>query len=162
MLQNKNEKRIYQNLSHAAEAVQFKYLQCGILIRYLKKHWHWHKVMQIWTKSVVANNVSHINFLLLYNVVPLYILKVGLDFSSLIQIFFWITKVTSRLPRWLVVTNSLGSVGDLRDAGSISVPRSSPGGGHGSPHQYYWLENSMNWGAWQSKGCKKLDTTEAT
>ena len=36
----------------------------------------------------------------------------------------------------------------LRDVGSISGSGRSPGGGHGNPLQYSWLENPMDRGAW--------------
>ena len=37
----------------------------------------------------------------------------------------------------------------------------SPGGGHGNPLQYSYLENAMDRGAWQAaQGHKKSDMTE--
>ena len=52
----------------------------------------------------------------------------------------------------LVVKNPPAHVGDLRDIGSIPGSRRSPGGGHGNPLQYSWLENPMDRGAWQATG----------
>ena len=40
------------------------------------------------------------------------------------------------------------SAGDVRDAGSIPVSGRSPGGGHGNPLLYAFLENPMDRGAW--------------
>ena len=40
--------------------------------------------------------------------------------------------------------------GDIRDTGSIPGLGRSPGGGHGNPLQYSYLENSMDRGAWQA------------
>ena len=37
---------------------------------------------------------------------------------------------------------------DAGDLGSIPGLGRSPGGGHGNPLQYSWLENSMDRGAW--------------
>ena len=34
--------------------------------------------------------------------------------------------------------------------GSVSVLGRSPGGGHGNPLQYFYLENPMDRGAWQA------------
>ena len=48
----------------------------------------------------------------------------------------------------LVVKNPAANSGDIRDAGSISGPERSPGGGHGKPLQYACLENPMDRGAW--------------
>ena len=48
----------------------------------------------------------------------------------------------------LVVKNPLASVGDIRDLGSVPGLGRSPGGGHGNPLQYYFLENPMDRGAW--------------
>ena len=48
----------------------------------------------------------------------------------------------------LVVKNPPANAGDVRDPGSISGLRRSPGGGHGSPLQYFCLENPMDRGAW--------------
>ena len=47
--------------------------------------------------------------------------------------------------------------------GSIPWLGRSPGGGHGNPLQYSYLENSMDRGAWQAAVHKvsELDTTEA-
>ena len=47
-----------------------------------------------------------------------------------------------------MVKNLPGKAGDIRDSGSI--PGRSPGGGHGNPLQYSYLENPMDRGAWQS------------
>ena len=48
--------------------------------------------------------------------------------------------------------------------GSIPGLGRSPGGEHGNPLQYSYLENPMDRGAWwpQSVDGKELDTTEAT
>ena len=42
----------------------------------------------------------------------------------------------------LVVTNLPANAGDIRDSGSIPGLGRSPGGGHGNPLQYSWLEKS--------------------
>ena len=47
-----------------------------------------------------------------------------------------------------MVKNPPANAGDVRDPGSISGLRRSPGGGHGNPPQYFCLENPMNRGAW--------------
>ena len=65
----------------------------------------------------------------------------------------------------LVVKNLPADVGDIRDAGSIPGLGRFPGGGHGNPLHYSWLENPMDRGAWQatysSQGRKELNMTEA-
>ena len=44
----------------------------------------------------------------------------------------------------LVVKNLPANVGDIRDAGLIFLDQEDfPEGGHGNPHQYSCLENSM-------------------
>ena len=48
----------------------------------------------------------------------------------------------------LMVKNPPASAGDVRDAGSIPVSGRSPGGGHGNPLQYSWLENPKKRGVW--------------
>ena len=50
----------------------------------------------------------------------------------------------------LVVKNLPSNAGDLRDVRSISGSGRSPGGGHGNPLQYSYLENPMDKGAWQA------------
>ena len=40
------------------------------------------------------------------------------------------------------------NTGDARDERSIPGSVRSPGGGHGNPHQYFCLENSIDRGAW--------------
>ena len=48
----------------------------------------------------------------------------------------------------LVVKNLPATAGDLKDKGLILGSGRSPGGGHGYPLQYYYLENSMDRRAW--------------
>jgi len=50
-------------------------------------------------------------------------------------------------PVVLVVKNSPANAGDL---GSIPGSGRSPGGGHGNPLQYSYLENPKDRGAWQA------------
>ena len=45
-------------------------------------------------------------------------------------------------------SDSKESTCNVGDLGSIPGLRRSPGGGHGNPLQYSFLENSMNRGAW--------------
>ena len=47
-----------------------------------------------------------------------------------------------------MVKNLPTSAGDLRDVGSIPGLGRSPGGRHGNPLWYPWLENPMDRGAW--------------
>ena len=47
----------------------------------------------------------------------------------------------------LVVKNLPASAGDIRDAGLILGSGKSPGGGHGNPLKYSFLENPMGRGA---------------
>ena len=57
------------------------------------------------------------------------------------------------------------NAGDLRDVGLIPGLGRSPGGGHGNPLQYSYMENPVDRGAWQAmvyRGRKESDTTEAT
>ena len=59
----------------------------------------------------------------------------------------------------LVVKNSPSNAGD---AGSVPGLGRSPGGGHGNPLQYSYLEDPMDRGAWQAivHGIRKdSDTT---
>ena len=49
-----------------------------------------------------------------------------------------------------VVKNSSANAGDVRDAGSITGPRRSPGVGNGNALQYSYRENSMDRGDWQA------------
>ena len=47
-----------------------------------------------------------------------------------------------------MVKNTPASAADIRDLGLIPGSRRPPGGGHGNPVQYSWLENPMDRGAW--------------
>ena len=48
----------------------------------------------------------------------------------------------------LVVKNPPANAGDLRALGSVPGLGRSPGGGHGIPLQYSFLENPRDRGAW--------------
>ena len=48
----------------------------------------------------------------------------------------------------LVVKNLPVNAGDIRDSGLIPESGRSPGGEHGNPLQYSYLENAMDRGAW--------------
>ena len=64
-----------------------------------------------------------------------------------------------------MVKNPLASAGDIRNVGSTPGLGRCPGGGHGNPLQYSYLDNPMDRGAWQAtvhRVAKELDTTEAT
>ena len=50
----------------------------------------------------------------------------------------------------LVVENPPANTGDIRDSSSIPGSGRSPGGGHGNPLQYSWLEEPMDRGAQQA------------
>ena len=46
----------------------------------------------------------------------------------------------------LMVKNPFVNAGDIRDLSLIPGLGRSPGGGHGNPLQYSWLENPMDRG----------------
>ena len=46
-----------------------------------------------------------------------------------------------------MVKNLLADAGDVRDTGSIPESERFPGGGHGNPLEYSFLENPMDRGA---------------
>ena len=50
----------------------------------------------------------------------------------------------------LVVKNLPANAEDIRDLGSIPGSGRSPGGGHGNPLQYSYLDNAMDRGAWRA------------
>ena len=54
----------------------------------------------------------------------------------------WVSQVA------LVVKNLPANAGDIRDLDLIPGSGCSPGGGHGNPLQYYFLENPTDRGAW--------------
>ena len=72
--------------------------------------------------------------------------------------YLWASQVV------LVVKNLPGSTGDIRDAGLIRGSGRPPGGEHGNPLQYSFLENPMDREAWQAAVHRAIqsDTTEAT
>ena len=50
----------------------------------------------------------------------------------------------------LVVKNLPANAGDIKNMCLIPGLERSPGGGHGNPLQYSYLENSMARGAWRA------------
>ena len=63
-----------------------------------------------------------------------------------------------------MMKNPPANAGDVRDVGSVPGSGRSPGGGHGNPLQYSYLENPMDRGAWQAAVHRvaPLDTTKVT
>ena len=59
-----------------------------------------------------------------------------------VQHDFWASQVA------LAVKNPPANAGDMRDSSLILGSGRSPGGGHGNPLQYFYLENHMDRGAW--------------
>ena len=53
----------------------------------------------------------------------------------------------------LVVKNLPANAEDIRDVGLIPGSGRSPGGGHGNPLQYSYLENPMDRGTWKAIVC---------
>ena len=64
----------------------------------------------------------------------------------------------------LVVKNPPANAGDVRDTCSTPGLERSPGGEHGNPLQYSWLENLMDRGDWQATFHRvaESDTAEMT
>ena len=50
----------------------------------------------------------------------------------------------------LMVKDPLADAGNVRNTGLIPGWGRSPGGGHGNPLQYSYLENPMGRGAWRA------------
>ena len=66
-------------------------------------------------------------------------------------------------PGGAVVKNLPARAGNAGDAGSVPGLGRSPGGGHGNPLQYFFLENSLDRGALQATVygvAKSWDRTE--
>ena len=63
-----------------------------------------------------------------------------------------------------MVKNLPANARDVRNMGSIPGSGRSPGGGHGNPLQYFYLENPMDRGAWQDAVHRvtESDMTEVT
>ena len=53
-------------------------------------------------------------------------------------------------PGGSVVKDTPANAGEIRDIGLTPGLGRSPGGGHGNPLQYSFLENPMDRGAWQA------------
>ena len=76
----------------------------------------------------------------------------------------YISSISRASQAMLVVKNPPPGAGDVKDTGLIPGLGRSPGGGHGDPLLYSYLETLMDRGAWRSSpwGCRESDTTEAT
>ena len=81
-----------------------------------------------------------------FSTVPIYsivIIKLNFQINSNHElIYLYNSQVT------LVVKNPPAYAGDLRDMDLIPGSGRCPGGGHGNPLQYSWLENPLDRGAW--------------
>ena len=81
-------------------------------------------------------------------------------FHTYIYIYIYIC-----FPGGSVIKNLPANAEGIRDVGSIPMLGRSPGGGHGNPVQYSFLENPCGWRSladYSQYGCKELCTTEAT
>ena len=67
--------------------------------------------------------------------------------ATVLQKFLKISRWFIGLPRWL---RGKESICNARDSGLIPDSRRSPGGGHGNPLQYSYLDNPTDRGAWQA------------
>ena len=67
-------------------------------------------------------------------------------------------------PSGTMINNLPANAGDTRDVGSIPGWGRSPGVGNGNPLQHFFLENSMEIGAWQATvhWAAELGATEHT
>ena len=77
-------------------------------------------------------------------------------------IFFFIFYISAYQVA-LVVKNPLANAGDIRDTGSIPGSGRFPGGGHGNPLQYSYLENlhgQKSLADYSPWGCKESDMTD--
>ena len=70
------------------------------------------------------------------------------NFFLILFILCWSIAENGTSQVVLVVNSLLANAGDIRDVGLIPGSGRSPGGGHGNPPQYSWLENSMDRGVW--------------
>ena len=68
--------------------------------------------------------------------------------KSRTQLSYW-TELNRASSVVLVIKNLSTNAGGIRDLGSIPGSGKSPGGGHGNPLQYSYLENPMDRGTWQ-------------
>ena len=59
-------------------------------------------------------------------------------------------QILCHLSHTLVVKNLPVNPGDIRDEGSVPGLGRFPGGGHGNPPQYSYLENSKDRGVWHT------------
>ena len=64
----------------------------------------------------------------------------------------------------VVVKNQPANAGDISDVSSVPGLGRSPGGGHGNPLQYSFLENPMDRRVWRATVHRvaESDMTEAT
>ena len=69
---------------------------------------------------------------------------------TFIQVVCLSTEFSWGFPGVLVAKNPPANAKEVRDTRSVPGSGRSPGGGHGSPLQYSYLENPMDRGAWQT------------
>ena len=67
-----------------------------------------------------------------------------------VYIYIYIYTHTFGFPGGTSVKNLPAKPGDVRGMGSVSQLGRLPGGGHGNPLQYSFLDNSLDTGAWQA------------
>ena len=74
-------------------------------------------------------------------------------------LYYIMYNIKYGLPCWLSGKESACNVGNT---GSMPVSGRSPGGGHGNPLQYSYLENPMDRGVWWASpwGRKESGTSE--
>ena len=73
--------------------------------------------------------------------------KLSFQVPNLMSVPFYYYYIYHGLPWWLSGKESACNTGDLDSTPELGR---SPGGGHGNPLQYSYLENSMDRGAWRA------------
>ena len=115
-------------------------------------------------KQEYFNHLLHNSYINTFNSLAYFSHSLSLPFPSFLFSNLPIYPC-SFIPRIAVVKNPPARAGVTGDLSWISWSGRSPGGGHGNPFQYSYLENPMDGGAWWAKlhrVAHRQDMTEAT
>ena len=128
-----------------------------ISVYYLNFSWLW-----LIYNVVLALNVQQCDSVCMYCFLLYVIARSWVLHSRVLDVYGSVYMFISGFTWWFSGKESTCKAGAIGDRGSIPGSGRFPGGGHGNPLQYSYLENPMDRGAWQATVHRVAKTSTRT